>query len=206
MAPPESCTQFRRDRVAGPPEGAVADAHLDGCAECRAWLDRRDRLAGALGALRRLDAPAALLPRLEHEFALGRAASHPAPAVLGRLVGEEVAEGARAPLARALAGLPRLDAPDRLEDLVAAEIASTPTVADRRPSLMRLVKIAAPSAAAAALVIVGLVSVDGADRPEPRLRLVMLESSDELSPFAARLAEGLRGLPLDVQASGEVER
>ena len=206
MTPPEPCTQFRRDRVAGPPQGAVAEAHLDGCAECRAWLDRRDRLEGALGTLRRMDAPAALLPRLEHELALKRAPSHPAPAVLDRLVGEEVAEGARAPLARALAGLPRLDAPSRLDDLVAAELKPKPTGAGRRPGLLRLVKIAAPSAAAAALVIVGLVSVDGADRPEARLRLVMLESPDELSPFAARLAEGLRGLPLDVQASEEVER
>jgi anti-sigma factor RsiW len=76
MRHPEDELTAYLDGALAPAERTFVEAHLAGCARCRA---ARDRLAATLALLRRLP-PAAPSPRFEQRFFARLAADRPAPA------------------------------------------------------------------------------------------------------------------------------
>ncbi len=167
-------------------------AHLESCPECAEWVRRNTLLARALWGLPSLSAPPELATRL---FPLERSVAaadpevspviqavraldrHPAPAVLERLVAEELADPSAARTRRFAGDLEPLPAPRKLEVRVLAELR-------RRIRPRRLLGPVATLAAAAVLVWVGLNQFGGAP-----------ESSDHRYSFTVQHPESLEGLP-----------
>lgn len=205
------------DGVSGAP-WLEARHDLD-CAACAAWLARQRKIVGLIGQLDRFAAPeeldraAADAVAADQRRTSALAALEPsrAPHVLRRLVQEEVDAGASAVVARALAGLERRTAPAELEQLVRERLAANadggPVPLEFGPRGLRpALRIGLVAAAALAiLALPPLLSPQDAARDfEPRARLTMVSSPDQLSPMASALALGLSGgLPMAQGASPE---
>lgn len=164
--------------------------------------DRSRRLERALGSLARLAAPGALdaavaaglggrepvgdAQRGERSAGALRAlAIVPAPAVLDRLVSEELAKPELQRAERFPGNLERLAAPEELREKLHGSV--------RRKAAVRLLRGPLVALAAAALVVwVALRE----DRPAPRsyrFQVVHATTLDGLDPMARALAEGLTG-------------
>ncbi len=201
---------------------AVEDEHLGACPACRAALARRMRQIEAVRGLARVAAPAALdghvvaathagqrqerairalrsLGRLRAPAGLAqRMNALPAPAVLDRLVSEELADLSKATSRRFLARLAPLRAPDELRRRVLAW-----------RDAPRIPRAALGIFAAALLLAIGaLVFVQrdrqgtGARGPEgPRTVLVLqrVDSIRDLDPVAGQLLAGVSGGFVDAQ-------
>lgn len=151
-----------------------------------------------LRGLERLSAPVALDEALAAELAhdhpsetpaarmVGRLERHPAPAVLDRLVAEELADPA-ADTRRHLYGLFRQSGPRSLADRVDREL--------RGPVPRRRLGLTLGGLAAAALLVVtALPLLQGPQvRTSPRFEVVEVRDLDGLDPFARSLVEGLAG-------------
>lgn len=161
-------------------------------------LDRKDELDSLAESAVAADdfedelASANVAPGERPEFAVGR---REVPAVLDRLVAEELLDPARARVARFVGTLPRLSAPAELASRVAGELA--------RPA-PRPTRVSWWIAGAAALVIVAFAPIflsSGQTVPAPvrerSFRVEQVDSFADLSPFG-------RGL-LDTASSGMVQ-
>jgi hypothetical protein len=208
---PEPCNELRREfESLDALPGVDAQVHLQGCAECRGWIAQRSRIEGALRTLTRLPAPCALTDAvtgwLERERTLSELSRQSPPAVLKRLVDEEVQEGATALCERTLRGLPRHGAPAELEALVARQLVAprrqpAPAGLARASSPQRAALAApqrAPWIAAAAALLLIVTWQQGADeggdqRPAPRRTLVLVSTPQAVSGLSASLAYGLGG-------------
>lgn len=183
---------------------------------------RREELAGGfLGTLDRVPAPAELERRLRHDMAaqrarederLHRASDRPliagaleglarreAPAVLGRLVREELADPAAARARRFAGDLQRRGTPLELQRRVQIGILS----GGRTRGLLR---VFLPVALAAGLLIVAALRWGRTDqRPARHLAVVELSSLAELGPMARGLLASLGGSMLVAEAPGPGE-
>jgi predicted anti-sigma-YlaC factor YlaD len=164
--------------------------------------DRSLRLERAVGSLARLAAPsvldAAVASLFEERAPAGDAARGeraaqalraldlvPAPAVLDRLVAEELARPELQRAERFPGQLERLAAPEELEEKLHGSV--------RRKAAVRLVRGPLLALAAAAVVVWVALQVD---RPQPRsyrFQVVHATSLEGLDPMARSLAESLTG-------------
>ena len=164
--------------------------------------DRVRRLERAVGSLARLAAPSAL-DALVHTRLAGRAPAGdaergersaqalraldfvPAPAVLDRLVAEELAQPARQTAERFPGNLERLSAPDELAEALHARA--------RRQTFLRLARGPVAVLAAAALVVWLALRIDEPAKRAYRFEVVRADSLEGLDPMARALAESLTG-------------
>ena len=154
--------------------------------------ERQARAVRALQGLGRLEQPAQLEQRVQDEVAgeAAEKANEPlqalagrqlAPAVLDRLVAEELSDPSKARVARFAGSVPRLKAPAELEQRVAEELA--------RPARRNSVS-ALWIAAAAALVLATLapIWILGESRVRP-FRVEYTDSFASMSPMSRGLLE-----------------
>jgi hypothetical protein len=212
---PEPCAAFRPELLehgAGGPASGELSGHLAACADCRADLARTVRQVAALRALEHVRAPfeldglsvAATQAGARQERAalalraLGRTSApadlelrltgRAAPAVLDRLVEEELADIERARVRRWLGRLPRLGAPAELRQRVASgQRRARPLV----PLGAALVTLALVGGALALVEILRPPAV-GPERG-PRLVVERVRSPADLDPMARSLLGGLTG-------------
>jgi len=212
--PGDDCLGVRAEALDGRADAvpsAAAAAHLAACVPCRAALEKRARLARALGSLARLPAP----PRLD---ALVRARADAARASAPS--SDDSADSSTEPLAELFARLPRQRAPLVLDQLVREEIADPALARARRfagdlerlgaPAQLRLATppVAPPRArrpllrfaAAAAVAGVALsgwlawrTSTEPAPAPRYRFQVVRATEVAQLDPLARGLVDGLTG-------------
>jgi hypothetical protein len=195
----EPCLSLRAGAEPEPWTCAALASHADDCVSCAAWTSRRRRSVEALGGLIRRAAPQGLDALVQTEVQrtplvtlFGELAKHRAPAVLDRLVSEELADPQRAAVRRHLGALPRQVLP-----------AGTSLETRAPRSLRRWSRVAwlSPMVAAAALTVMLLAPrPEGSVGPDatwrPRYQVVEVEHPEALSPIARSLAEGLVGGPL----------
>jgi len=192
----------RRIRALGSLTALRAPARLDELVARELGGDRSRRLERALGSLARRAAPDVLEPLVVERFE-GRAPSGdevrgeraaqalrtldvvPAPAVLERLVAEELAQPALQRAERFPGNLARLEAPEELEEKLHWAV--------RRKAAVRLLRGPLVALAAAALVV-WIALRDGSPSPRPyRFQVVHATSLEDLDPMARSLAESLTG-------------
>lgn len=207
-------------RADGPHDDAALDAHVAACAACRRELARGEMRAKLVRSLDRVAAPSALdgivvaalqagarqaravraveaMPALEAPDELARRIPGlVAPAVLDRLVGEDLADPSKA-LARRYAGrLERLRAPADLEERLGRDA--------HRP---RRIVGAGILAAAGVLLVAAVLIFTYVERHEttttrpsgPELVVERVDSVRDLDPEAGRLLSTLTGGFLDAQ-------
>jgi len=133
------------------------------------------------------------------ERALSRLPRYNAPAVLERLVAEEIASPLAASVRRAVGGLPKQRAPGELFasiDLAprhtSRRVAGVVAAAMGAVALTIVVWIARPPAASEVVAAPG-TAISRADRPPLRLQVVHATSLAELDPLARAFAESLAG-------------
>ena len=199
--------------VAGSSGEQVSD-HLGECEPCRAWCLRQSRLTQAVAGLPRLHAPAELeervfdgletrsSARLLRDFAR-TSPVRPAPAVLDRLVAEELSDPAGQRARRFLGDLDRVSVPDALEErLPELHIQSVREVP--RSRAVHRASWAGFAAAAIVLVWVSVSTESGGSstdvavgtrvRSDYGFTVRRVHSISELDPLAAGLVHGLSGL------------
>lgn len=165
-----------QDAPSSPPSALRRpEPHLDACAACAAWVRAAELHARVLGELGRVDTPAELLdrvaaelvtsaavgsPRLERELqALRTLTWHPAPAVLERLVAEELAAPEPHRTER-FTDLERMRAPDQLARRIERRL--------RRADLTR--RFAPLAGGLAAAAVLGWLTLAGVFRPSEQRR------------------------------------
>ncbi len=206
-------------RADGSHDDAALDAHVVGCAACRRELARAELRAQLVRSLERRPAPAALdgvvvaalqagarqarAARAVHDLPIlaapedlaRRIPGLVAPAVLDRLVGEDLADPSKA-LARRYAGrLERLRAPADLEERLGRNARRA------RPALgTGILVLAGVLLVASALVFTVVGRQDKTTRSSgPELVVERVESIRDLDPAAGQLLSGLMGGFVDAQ-------
>jgi hypothetical protein len=221
-AQPQPCPE-RRDAIVARAEGAAdadLDLHVAACARCRAALERRQRAVTALQRLPRAAAPFELdglavaslqaghrqdraveavraLARERAPADLERRLVQPqAPAVLHRLVAEELADPAKANVRRWTGRLERLQAPADLRRRLEARRGERRA---RRSTV--LLGTLGVLIAVGALLLVETRLRRGAPAAGrgPTLVGERIESLDRLDPFARQLLSGVAGGLPDAQ-------
>jgi hypothetical protein len=213
-----ACTAFRatwlENALAACSPGFAADpaqgAHRAACTACARWSARRTDQIAALRGVTRRSAPnhlakaiaMALVPGgsgagSSFETRLARRLTalpqHRAPAVLARLVGEELAAPGHARVRRFAGDLDRPAVPGVLAQRVSVGVASD-AARGRGPR-----PLLSAAAAAAVLLAIGLFFVGG--RPEAGRPFTVRQGSPPVpSPLAASLADGWAG---GILAAGE---
>lgn len=184
----------------------VAPAELDGrvVAALQAG-DRESRAVRAVADLSSMHTPGFLEDTVEHalEEALipaGGGVPMGAPAVLERLVSEELAEPERFMVSRLVAGLPRQPAPVALDERVGTQLAHDRTAKQPLSRLhLGVPRFAWASLAAAALLIVGLKGLlGGSEAPLPGAKerpfeVYYAKSLSDLDPAARVLVNNVSG-------------
>lgn len=146
---PNQCETYREALLAGlrdpDAHGELVDGHVATCLDCEAWTPDAVLIAGFLGSMDSVFAPADLEVRLRQEMELGageftgalRGLQHvAAPAALDELVDSQLKElaledGAPA-WTRLIEQLPRAHAPGVLERLVSEELADSEKAITKR--------------------------------------------------------------------------
>lgn len=204
---------------AGVARGAELAAHLESCASCAAFAASLDRSAAVVRALPRQRTPEVLDGLVVAAFHAGhrqeraveslraltreptpsaldqrlwRRGPRAAPAVLDRLVAEDLADPEKAISKRYTGRLQRLSAPDELRRRIA------------RANSPRPARLAAWGSLALVIVVAGLFGVvqwAGMRTVGDGLVDVQVErvsTTDELSPLSARMFAGIAGPSVDV--------
>lgn len=205
----------RQGRVAGvlgSMDRLVTPSELDGLV-AEGLSVGNGAILGALRGLERLEAPEqlddllarSLVAEAETEFTADTQLEIPAwtallsglepqaaPAVLDRLVDEELADASQALTRRFAGGLFRKASPRALSSRVAKDL---DTPAATRTGISRYRWLPLSSAAAAALLIwmASPVLFKDAPKPTPRFRVVHVESLASMDPLARSLVEGFAG-------------
>ncbi|MBM3976445.1 MAG: hypothetical protein FJ299_05580 [Planctomycetes bacterium] len=218
---PSTCREWRDacfdSEAAFGPGSSPGAGHGSECAACADWWGRQCRLVAAFRDLQRSAAPAALDQRLGSEqLAAARTRAvlehlsvlH-APAVLDRLVGEEISGQPGTTVGRFATDLARLQAPAALERALAdsAAIADEPAAAAREfrtsiPGGLRRRWIGAAGALAAGLLALVVLRA-GSDEPNYRFEVVELDAAQlrEQSPLGFRFADAVSGGAVAVRAA-----
>lgn len=213
-------------RPTGSPEGF--DAHLASCEPCRAWVERTEAARAALGGLERHSAPAELEQRLfgapDTELPVpSREADLPqgalllqslsrlqAPAVLERLVDEELTQPAQAQIRRFVGDLERPEVPADLVARIEERIdAGQPDAAplDRRPAPRSLLRRLAPLTSLVAAGLLFLAMIDRGEAEEPRrLTVHRVSSAADLDPMARGMLDASLGGLLQAMPARSEER
>jgi hypothetical protein len=171
----QACQTFRTDWLERALEAGVKPqrgAHLDGCADCRSWIAGAQAQIAAMGRLDRRAAPAELevrlfAPRADAESAaeelwarrLGDLEPLCAPAVLDRLVDEELRAPSAARARRFAGDLGRQAAPTLLERRVHFALRRREAPHGRR------LRLAVAASVAAALLALGVGLLREPERP-----------------------------------------
>jgi len=209
-------------RAEGPRVDAVLDAHLAGCAACRRTLARAEQSVAIVRQLTRAVAPGeldgavvaalqagarqarairaveTLTPYPAPEDLARRIGVPGAPAVLERLVGEDLADSAKALASRYARRLERLRAPEDLERRLGT---ATPR---RNPRVLPFVLVAAGLVlVVGTLVLTQVLEAPRGLAPTPRggpvIVVERVDSVRSLDPVAADLLSGFLGGWVDAQ-------
>lgn len=203
------CQTLRDDALETLPERCqpAFDAHVAECGNCRGWLAMRQAQGRALAALAPVTAPDELEERVRFDLgaepapasagALRSLERLAAPAVLERLVLEELADPALARARRFAGDLSRRPAPLRLESELAAR-RGTGAASRRRSPVLAMVAAALVFWLAFLAVPEDVQGPERGDRladlgREYGFQVVQLESPDGLHPMARAFLSGLSG-------------